>query len=42
MIKIDAAVISGMIDHAKKDAPIEACGYLAEKDGVIRGHQNGL
>lgn len=35
MIKIDAAVISGMIDHAKKDAPIEACGYLAEKDGVI-------
>lgn len=35
MVKIDATVISGMIAHAKKDAPIEACGYLAEKNGVI-------
>ena len=35
MRKISENVISGIIAHAKKDAPIEACGYLAEKEGVI-------
>jgi proteasome lid subunit RPN8/RPN11 len=35
MLKISEKVISGIIAHAKKDAPIEACGYLAEKEGVI-------
>ena len=24
-----------MVDHAKKEAPLEACGYLASKDGII-------
>ncbi len=24
-----------IIDHARKDSPIEACGYLAEKEGVV-------
>jgi len=24
-----------MIEHARAESPLEACGYLAEKDGVI-------
>ncbi len=35
MLKITKNVISGIITHAKNKAPIEACGYLAEKEGVI-------
>ena len=35
MVTMDKVVIPGMIAHAKQEAPIEACGYLAEKDGVI-------
>jgi proteasome lid subunit RPN8/RPN11 len=35
MLKITENVISGIIAHAKRDAPIEACGYLAGKEGVI-------
>jgi sulfite reductase (ferredoxin) len=35
MLKIAANVISGIISHAKNEAPIEACGYLAAKEGVI-------
>ena len=35
MIKITRKVINNIIDHSKRDAPIEACGYLAGKDGVI-------
>ena len=36
MIKIASEVLSGLIQHAKDEAPIEACGYLAAKDdGVI-------
>ncbi len=35
MLKIAANVISGIISHAKKEAPLEACGYLAAREGVI-------
>jgi proteasome lid subunit RPN8/RPN11/TusA-related sulfurtransferase len=35
MLKITASVISGIFDHAKAEAPMEVCGYLAEKEGVI-------
>jgi len=35
MLKIKANVISKIITYAKSQAPIEACGYLAEKEGVI-------
>jgi len=28
------AVYADLIAHAKADAPIEACGYIGEKDGV--------
>ncbi len=35
MLKIAANVIAGIISHAKNEAPIEACGYLAAREGVI-------
>ena len=35
MIKIKKYIIDSLIEHARKDVPIEACGYLAGKDGVI-------
>jgi len=34
-MKIRKEVISQLIDHAKKEAPVEACGYLGAKAGVI-------
>lgn len=35
MLKIDRNVIEAMLDHGRNEAPLEACGYLAAKDGVI-------
>jgi proteasome lid subunit RPN8/RPN11 len=35
MLNIQQRVIDSLIEHARKDAPIEACGYLAEKDGFV-------
>lgn len=37
-MKIKKDIIEKIISHAKKDAPIEACGYLAGKDGVLSRH----
>jgi proteasome lid subunit RPN8/RPN11 len=34
MLKVSVAALAELISHAKADAPIEACGYLGEKDGV--------
>jgi len=34
-MKIRKAVLEELINHAKKEAPLEACGYLAAKDGAI-------
>lgn len=34
-MKILKKVIKEMGDHAKKESPLEACGYLASKDGII-------
>ena len=34
MIRISRAVLDGIVAHARADAPVEACGYLAAKDGV--------
>lgn len=34
-MKILKKVIKEMGEHAKKEAPLEACGYLASKDGII-------
>ncbi len=35
MIGITRDVADDIIEHAKKDTPVEACGYLAGKNGVI-------
>jgi proteasome lid subunit RPN8/RPN11 len=35
MMKLACAARDEIIAHARQDAPIEACGYLAEKDGVV-------
>ncbi|MDP2830797.1 MAG: Mov34/MPN/PAD-1 family protein, partial [Candidatus Omnitrophota bacterium] len=34
-MKITKTVIKGMVNYAKQDAPLEACGYLAGKDSII-------
>jgi proteasome lid subunit RPN8/RPN11 len=34
-MKIKRNIISQIIEHAKRDAPVEACGYLAAKDGIV-------
>ncbi len=34
-IRITNSVYNGMVEHAQKETPIEACGYLAGKEGVI-------
>ncbi len=34
-MKIIRKVVREIVAHAKKEAPLEACGYLALEDGVI-------
>ncbi|MDD5108623.1 MAG: M67 family metallopeptidase [Candidatus Omnitrophica bacterium] len=34
-MRIINKVIREIIDHAKKESPLEACGYLGAKDGII-------
>lgn len=36
-MNIKRSVIKDLIRQARSEAPIEACGYLAEKEGVIVG-----
>jgi proteasome lid subunit RPN8/RPN11 len=35
MLKITQEIIDEMVRHSRSEAPVEACGYLAEKDGVV-------
>lgn len=35
MISIPKKIIEKIAEHAKQDYPIEACGYLTGKDGVV-------
>ena len=37
-LKITQETYDKVISHAKKDFPIEACGYLAEKDQTVQKH----
>lgn len=37
-IKISQQVIEAIIDHAKREIPSEACGYLAAHNGTITKH----
>ena len=38
MLRIQPTVVKGIIAHVRKEAPLEACGYLAEKDGIVIRH----
>ncbi len=35
VLRIQREIWEQLIEHARQDAPIEACGYLAEQDGVV-------
>ena len=35
MLRIAQRVISELVAHARKDAPVEACGYLAERETIV-------
>jgi proteasome lid subunit RPN8/RPN11 len=37
-MKISKEITKELITHARKDAPVEACGYLAGKDNIITRH----
>lgn len=34
-MRIKKQVVKQLMNHAKKEAPLEACGYLAAKGGII-------
>jgi proteasome lid subunit RPN8/RPN11 len=38
MLKIKQNIIDRIVEHGRSEAPLEACGYLAEKDGMICKH----
>ena len=35
MLKIKREIVDKIVEHGRSEAPLEACGYLAEKDGVV-------
>lgn len=37
-MKIKKEIINSIVSHAKSGAPIEMCGYLAGRDGVVTRH----
>ena len=37
-MKILASTISAIIKHSKEELPYEACGYLAQENGVVTKH----
>ena len=38
MLKIKQKIVDRIVAQGRTEAPLEACGYLAEKDGVICQH----
>ncbi len=38
MLRIQQNVVKDIIAHVRREAPLEACGYLAEKDGIVIRH----
>jgi proteasome lid subunit RPN8/RPN11 len=36
MIKIPKSIYQAIIDHARKEAPLECCGILAGMDGTVQ------
>jgi proteasome lid subunit RPN8/RPN11 len=37
-MRILKSVITGLVNHAENDAPLEACGYLAGADDIVTVH----
>lgn len=37
MIRVSRAILDEMVNHAKTEWPIECCGLLAGKDGLVTG-----
>jgi proteasome lid subunit RPN8/RPN11 len=35
MLTIPKAIFQGMIEHAKRESPLECCGILGGKDGIV-------
>ncbi len=35
MLRVKQEIIDEIVEHGRSEAPLEACGYLAEKDGVV-------
>ena len=38
MLKIKQNIIDKIVAHGRSEAPLEACGYLAERDGEVCKH----
>lgn len=38
MLRIQQNVVKDIIAHVRREVPLEACGYLAEKDGIVTRH----
>jgi [CysO sulfur-carrier protein]-S-L-cysteine hydrolase len=38
MLRIQRKVVDDIIAHARRESPLEACGYLAEQDGIVARH----
>ena len=38
MLKIKQDIIDKIVAHGRIEAPLEACGYLAQKDGLVCKH----
>lgn len=37
-MKITASVVRALVEHAEREIPLEACGYLAQKNGIVTDH----
>ena len=38
MLRIDKRIVDNIALHARRELPIEACGYLAGKGGTVTAH----
>ena len=35
MVRIPRSIFQGMIEHARKESPLECCGILSGKEGIV-------
>ena len=38
MLRIKLEIIDNIVEHGRQEAPLEACGYLAEENGLVCKH----